>query len=474
MTHDDDLLGRSTDALAALCEAAAGHGGLMPSVLDLATGRMADALPPALAGQRENDRSFPGSNLSHDLATLHALRHLGPALGRPDLTAAADAYLRRFATRCTDTPTGLFPWGEHSFWNLVEDRPGNGFILKRRAAPITHDHLLQAPAWLWRALWSLDAACVVRFCRGLDGHWRADVPGEPPEYNRHALLFDPRPPAREPRSCDFPRHGGFYVLDWSAAHALGGPDDLLGRVERMVGYWWDKRDKRDVLQIESRSPPTEVGMYRVNSPGQTLSLGVSLLESAELLAATAPRLASTLRDRGAAYVGGFLSAPHDLAAGRVVHGLHRDTGAIVSEARLWGSRYGSHPAGSHGLLCLRAHASLGDGRLVDVARAIGRAYAARPMPANEVCPAKDAGLALGLLCELSVVTGEQSWLDAARRLAGQIVPAYLDRRLPRAATGAGWYESQTLPGHLLYGLARVALLRDGVDPARLPADLTCR
>ena len=66
---------------------------------------------------------------------------------------AVPTHLHRFATHCALTPSGLFPWGEHAFWNLSEERVGNGFALKRSGETLLHDHLSQALLWLWEQKW---------------------------------------------------------------------------------------------------------------------------------------------------------------------------------------------------------------------------------------------------------------------------------------------------------------------------------
>jgi hypothetical protein len=146
-----DSVCRSVDLL---IERADEHGGLFPSVLDRFSGDRPDAMPPAIAGQRDGDRAYGGSNLIHDEAALKTLYALSCALGRPDYGTAADRYLHRFATHCTDTPSGLFPWGEHAFWDLERDRIGNSRHLRNPADPhgAIHDHLRQAPLWLWQKL----------------------------------------------------------------------------------------------------------------------------------------------------------------------------------------------------------------------------------------------------------------------------------------------------------------------------------
>jgi len=90
---------------------------------------MLQEMPPAIEGQRDGDRSCRGSNTIHDEATLATLYRLAIVRGRDDLRAAADRYLQRRATHCTATQTGLFPWGEHAFWDLDADSIGDSHKL---------------------------------------------------------------------------------------------------------------------------------------------------------------------------------------------------------------------------------------------------------------------------------------------------------------------------------------------------------
>jgi hypothetical protein len=295
--------------------------------------------PPAIPGQRNGDRAHRGSNLIHDEATLRTLYGLGAALDRPDYVEAADAYLRRFATHCTDTPTGLFPWGEHSYWNLSEDRIGVGSaqIPGEPRGTATHDHLRQAPVWLWEKLYEFNPRCVERFAEGLEYHWTSS---EHEEYMRHAHIEEKTYAVTKEHSYDFPRHGGFYILDWSFAYARTGGATFLSQIHDMLDYWWLKRDAGGLLLIESRSPESTLRFHNVNAPGQTLSLGISLLESAELLETVKPETAAILRERGGVYLAAFLTAPHDIDNGIYVNLCHRDTNAIVEAMPVWGSVYG--------------------------------------------------------------------------------------------------------------------------------------
>lgn len=470
------LLSPVARALDALIAAAQPHHGLFPSLLDRKTGVMLTALPPAIPGQRDWDRAHLGSNLIHDEATLKTLYALAGAFDRPDYAAAADAYLQRFASQCTETATGLFPWGEHSFWHLVEDRVGNSYALTAER-PMTgsaiHDHLRQAPLWLWEKLWQFNPRCVERFAEGLDYHWQE---GKREEYIRHASIEQRMHPTPYGRSCDFPRHGGFYILDWAYAWLKTGRGDFLDQVRTMLDYWWDKRDDRGLLLIESRCPSgNNPDFHNINAPGQTLSLAASLLETADLLAAQAPELAATMRARAAVYINGFFAAPHDLAKGVYAILSRRDDNTVTEAMPVWGSVYGVWPASYVAITCLCAYRMTRDARLLEWAAAVGRGYLSQPFPTGVAVPAMDAGLGLGLLADLYDTIGDSAWLAGARTLADKLVSVYFDDApLPHGAAGIEWYEAQMGPGFLLHGLARTALLAEDRDACPLTADYTAR
>ena len=389
------------------------HEGLFPSLLDRRTGQLLRTMPPHIAGQRDGDRAPLGSNLMHDVPLLAAMRGLGAALGRPDWHDATERYLHRFATHCTDTASGLFPWGEHAYWHLADDRVGNSYDNierdNRPASPI-HDHLRQAPLWLWERLWAMNATCVERFAEGLDWHWCVGEPGRR-EYIRHAHIDANGRTVRHPRSCDFPRHGGFYIFDLAFAFHRTRRPDFLVQIREFLDYWWTKRHPSGMLKGESRTETQGEDKHRWLHLGQTLPLGLALLEAAPLLEttgdATATRLAADCRERGQVYLDGCLNAPHDLKARRFVNCVDPDTGNSRSDFVAWGSQYGVNmPIAGPALLFLRARELTGDDRCLAWALAAGDCYAEAPAPPPTVdAPVKDPGLAIELLNELHRITG---------------------------------------------------------------------
>lgn len=467
------LLDVVTPAIDALIEIGARYDGLFPSVIDRSTNEMMTDLPDAIGGQRDGDRSHLGSNLIHDEALLKTMYALAETDQRAAFAGAADHYLTRFATHCANTPTGILPWGEHAFWHLVEDRVGNSHDNRQRPSPATHDHLRQAPLWLLKKLYEIRPESVVRFGEGLDGHW---TEGVPEEYIRHAYIEEDRPYPRSDRSCDFPRHGGFYIFDWAFIYGKTGREDFVARIEKMLDYWWPRRDDNGLLLTESRSPKEAINFYGINAPGQTLSLGTSLHEAAPFVDTKLSDLAGKMRERGDAYIGGFFSAPHDYDQDLYVLSCKRDTGEVVGTSPIWGSVYGVWPASYIALICLCGYGITGDERLHEYAESVGKGYLQASFPGDVAVPAMDAGLAVGLLTDLFERTGDSVWLDGAQKMAQTIVEIYFEPglALPRGAAGIDWYESQMGPSFLIHGLVRTALLiRDGA-PCALETDYTAR
>ncbi|MAE66028.1 MAG: hypothetical protein CMJ18_17285 [Phycisphaeraceae bacterium] len=469
MTNPNVILDRVCRAVDRLIEASRPYHGLFPSMLDPRTGRMLTEIPDPIEGQRPWDRAYHGSNLIHDEPTLLTMTGLAAALGRRHYAQAVERYLDHFVAHCTNTPSGLFPWGEHSYWDLAEDRIGNSFAVARPDpdVPPIHDHLRQAPLWLWQAIAERDPDRLARFAAGLDWHIKD---GEPVEYSRHAFLDASARQGREQPSCDFPRHSGFYIFDLAAAHHLAPEPGQLELLRRFLDYWWTRRESDGVLPVQTHDTDEVAGL----APSQTLSLACSLLEAAPLVESDDPELSVEMNQRAATYIEGFLAAPHDLDAGIFLLLYRRD--GTRKPMPIYGSAYGVWPAAYIGLVALLTHRLTGNGALLRWAAAVARSSAATAFPDNVAVPAMDAGLSLGLMADLFDLTGDERYLKDGLALADRAPEACFlpDADLPLGASGIDWYESQMGPGFLLHGLARIALLAKMGPDCPIPADYTAR
>ncbi len=449
-----------------LLDVADHHGGLLPSILDPRTLEMPAAAPRAIPGQREGDRAHRGCNLSHDLILLRTIEQLGQSHRIARYTDAVDHYLRRFHA-FTDTPSGLFPWGEHAYIRLDCDALGNSIADASgdRRHPVIHDHLRAVPRWFWDRFCAIAPRAVARFAHGLNYHLKE---GEPVEYSRHACI-DAGDPAltdhpgyersgRPKRltgpadgANDFPRHSGFYCLDLACAWKTTGDPAHLALLRVYLDYWWDQADREGALPLQSRGPDQRRLIH------QTLSLAVSLDEAADAIEAVPghdPVMRDELRFRARTYAHRCMEGP---AEDRLPVLLHPQT-------PVWGSEYGHSVAVvcRYALLLATASRRLGDARLLSWAEQLGNRITATPLTqvANRV-PAVDVGMALGALAELFEITGDARWRDGGIALAIDATASFMTHRLPVGARGIDWYESQLGTGYLLHGLARVVSLAEG-------------
>ena len=453
------IITKICSAIDLMIESSVPYKGLFPSILHPQTGEMLTEKPPKIPGQRNGDRAHLGTNLIHDEPLLATMNVLAETESKPEYAEAVDRYLEHFSRNCTHTATGLFPWGEHSFWQLIEERVGCSRNPAGGAA--IHDHLRQVPLWLWQKLRTFNPACVQSFADGLDYHW---TEGDGLEYIRHANINTKAHLVRGARACDFPRHSGFYILDLAFAYTQDQRPETRQQIQNYTDYWWEKRDDRGLLRIESRSPKEAERFFETNAPTQTLSLGISLLESATLITSLLPELANQMRQYGLVYIDGFLAAPHNLDTREFISLCECETDRIVERMSAWGSVYGAGTSCGTGVLCLGGWRLTQNKRLMALARAIGDTYLDEKFPMDRVqtegfkIPASDAGLTLELFADLYDITGESVWLEGGIELAETVLEVYFPDTLPYGASGIDWYESQMGAAYLIHGLARVALL----------------
>lgn len=467
------------DRLSAIAET---YDGFIPSILDPQSGSMFKEPPPATPGQREGDRARWGANLMHDHPLLLAMMSVGVAEGIPRYRDVVDRYLTRFVSCCADEHSGLFVWGEHAYWRLDTNQPGNSIAEGNRdpAYPIIHDHLRAVPLWLWQQIDQRDHTRVQRYAHGLDFHFKQ---GQPTEYSRHACLRAGDPALADhkgyeasgrPRRLlgehdganDFPRHSGFYAFDTAFAWSQSEDPQLRSILERAADYWWRKKDDQGALKTQSRGPGGE------RAVAQTLSLAASLLETASVLRdggkASAPALSAEYERRAHHYI--------DLA-------LMEQEGpeaAFLSrlDAQVWGGGYGEASL----VLCrypvwlLGLYRQTGRADLLDLAQCLARRVYAKPLPREVVQPvvAMDLAMAMAAAADLYEITREAAWLEHGVNLAGYALRECFTSALPTAAAGVTWYDAQLGSGYLIHALSRLGYLASSSSDCPVPPDYTNR
>ncbi|HOJ09692.1 MAG TPA: hypothetical protein PK733_03760 [Clostridiales bacterium] len=465
--NSNQIIEKVCKAIDALITSGEKYNGLFPSMIDRDSNEMIMEFTPLNDGQREHDRTFLGSNLMHDHVVLKTIYAIGNVLNKKNYIEAADKYLKYFVSHCTNTVTGLFPWGEHAYWHLLEDKAAAGQDLKPDStggSKLVHDHLNQAPLWLWEKLYEFNPNVVIRFAKGLDMHWKSK---HPYEYNRHAYINIKEPfKMKKTYWADFPRHGGFYIFDWAFAYRKTRDKEFYDQIITMLDYIPASKDKNGLLSYATNS----IGRDELlKAPAQTLSLAASMLEAAEILYESNLELSIRLQKEAGEYLNGFFSVPHDNDEDVYVLSCRPETYEITGTMPIWSSKYGVPPAAYSGLICNCCYRITKDKRLLDYAKSVAISYVKKDFPDSLGIPALVCGLVLGLFADLYEISGEQNWLSEGLKLADIAIKVYLDKDLPRCATGIDIYESQMLPGFLLNGLARIALLSEnrincGIEP----------
>jgi len=276
------------------------------------------------------------------------------------------------------------------------------------------------------------------------------------------------------------------LYDWTFAYCKTGDEEFYSQIIRILDYRMLRKDKNGLLPYHSWNEQYEYIM----AVGQTLSLAVSMLEASMMLDTmklnekikpdVKAALKKRMEDDAAVYLNGFFKVKHDADKGMFLLACKPGNYEPDVVMPVWKSVYSIHVAAYMGLMCLCCYRLTKDERLIKLANDIGLIYLKCALegnpsfPEKEQVPAVDVGLAIGLLADLYSITGDPKWLEGGLKLGEMSLSVYLDKDLPRGASNIDWYESQMLPGTLLYSLARLVLLDIyGID-CGMDADYTYR
>ncbi|NUQ65043.1 MAG: hypothetical protein HUU20_21475 [Pirellulales bacterium] len=417
------------------------HSPMFSSILDLKAHRMPEKSPSLLPGQRAVDRAFPGGNLQHDLHTLLLMDHVSRITADPRYRRAADAYLEFFLRRCAAAGNGLFPCGEHAFWDFNQEKIGG--------LPV-HEDLGHVPAEFLDRLWAVRPEAVEKHIRALIRHF---LEGPKWIWNRHANILDDKRP-KQP--APFPRAGGFYLYHWVYLYTKTHDPQLLD---------WARR----TAELHERTPHS------------VLSLGLSMLRANELLGnERLPEFDRLGRD----YLQPLAEdKANDLKRGffsmftiyeRLAQGDPKDyrpdpnrTYGFWDLLYTGSGGYGFLGAESMAIHCLCAHRLTGSPAHLELARAVCQFYLDHPRPdVAGITPGKLAGQ-MALALDLYDLTREEKYRQYARDTADFALQSLYSQGLFRAATGADYYEAANGTGLLLIELLRLHLLQTGSND-RLP------
>lgn len=383
---------------------------------------------PAIEGQRQHDRAHFGGNLQHDLPLLTAMQHMSAITGDRKYEDAADAYLRHFLNHCADTPTGLWPWGEHAHCDFRTNTPGHA----------THEYLGAPSLDLWERAWAIRPAAVTAHADGLINHV---VNLDTFEYNRHANILEPLP---EPRPegmgfLDFPRHGGFFLQTWAFAWSKTGDEKYLDRIERLLDHQEETRLDSGLLPSTSQRSGRPVKA----SLASTFSCALSMLESVPLLGNT--ETARRVERMAESYLEAVAQQSN-----------------IASAEPSFTAAYGSGALAGSAMKYVHAYRLTGDERFPPMARAVAEKYAELDeLPRVQNTPAQVFGSIINLMLDMHTMDEDPRWVEAAERYAQTAIERLYVDGLFRGATELWYYESELWVSNLVYALVRLHTVTEG-------------
>lgn len=408
------------------------HSPMFCSLVDLKTHRIPTKAPPLLREQRKSDRAYPGGNLQHDMFTLLAMYHVSRLTGEDRYAKAADAYLEFFLRRAASIGNGLFPCGEHAYWDFKKESVGG--------LPYQED-LAFVPGEFLECLWAINQKATEKHIRQLRMHF---LVGDQWLWNRHALILSDKRPSKP---APFPRHAGFYIYQWA--------------------FLFSKTRDPELLELAGRTADANKGVAKANL--SVISLGLSLLRAnKELLGDDAIPDWDTF---GRECLGPIVKASKDEPKqGRIL--IFVPSKEEVQPDRTYGfwdkvyegsGGYAFVGAEKLALMCLCAHRLTGSEEHLQYAEDVWDRYQTLPRPRDEpITPGKFGGL-VALSLDLHDLTGEEKYLNFARKNADWAVDELYSNGLFRAATGKDYYEAANGVGPLLIELIRLYITLSGDD-----------
>ena len=428
------------------------HSPMFASLLDMQTHRNPLDTPGNSPGQRYGDRSIHGGNLFQDVMLLRALDNLTALTGGKKYGNAVTEYLTFFLKHCPQPDTGLFPWGEHAYWDFYEEKPGAD----------KHEYLGGVPNSFWERLWEINPKALQDEADGLLNHVTNLGSFH---FDRHADIYKPLPDPRPERmwGMDFPRHAGFYIGLWTFVYSKTADAKYLEWSQKMIDHHWRIRTPQSGL------PPGKSGSKTVAAT-TALALALNLLEAAQLL----PE--GPARDRyeavAKAYLDSILRLPHKPAEGQFLTSFPIDS-APESATGAYSSPYVYAYGGGFSADCANLLAAVyrktGHRRARELAEGFAGYYATHdPPPITECVYARVYASIMGLFVDLYEITGNDEYLAQAERYAKYAIENLYHGGLFRGATNIDHYEAEMMVGNLVYNLVWLHAAGQKADPGIEP------
>ena len=353
---------------------------------------------------------------------LRVLYTLSDLSSRPDYRDAADQALQQFLQRAPS--------------RILSDRPGPRGEEGDPGRPV-----FDRPWVLWDRCFQIAPEPSRRFVLGL---WKGETADGP----------------------DDPRHAGFFIRTWAAAHHRTKDEALLRAIEALLARFEKKRHPVTGL-IESAPGRTDA------SPAGSLSLAIDCDAAGRLVPEP---LGTRLRAFAAREDQAFLALGHELSGGGgFAVTVNRETGKPSGDfTPPWDAAAGRGTTARVALLCVSRYENTGRTGYRELIDAAARAYLDSAPPAElDVWPGA-LGHAISLQLAAWRGTSREVHLDRARKLGELAVAAFWPGPnpgpFPRASSrSAGSHDAATGADSLALALVELHLAILHITAVRPPS-----
>lgn len=439
----DSLLAGIEAHVQGLSAAAAGLGtDMWPSVLDVRTGRYPD-------GDHTPRRVYRligaprGSTLYWDQPLIVVATLVDDLAGRPRCVGAVDRYIDAFLAACL-REDGLFRWGNHAYYDVVDRR-----VVEFHGGP--HELRPITPAWeLFRRRAPAATDAYVRLMAR-----RHVYDPETGGFNRHDDAA---------KGHAFLEAGGILVESLAWLHGRTGDASLLEAALRIARYSFRHRDPRTGLV------PNEPDMGRWDSKVCTSEIG---LWAQCLLRAAGYTSNGEFVEMAAQAARAYLRHAYDAGAGRYFGQVSIATGAAVVPDRpgYWPREHADPwstdqwPTHDYPMAlaeaCLTLRAITGDDVFDAGARRLAAGViAGSPGRTGRWAYAESYGRCIHVLARAGQELGEAAFTAGARELAEEAIARLWADGLCQGYPGSHLYESVDGVGYLFLALLRLEASRE--------------
>jgi hypothetical protein len=411
-----------------------------------------------IPGVRWRDRSITGANMIHDISLLKVLYELSEKTGDEIYAAEANKAIGYFFNNCQSEATGLMCWGEHLYWDFVNEDCG--------FAP-NYDYHEMKPWPFWDQTYQFAPDAAWRF---VISEWDHQIHNkETGDFSRHGKYTEHGTYS----GFDFPRYAGQFMERWADAYnrpenaSRERKEELLNYIEVVFNRMIDNSNYAESgLLIAGRADQGD------HNSVVWLSSNLELARCLEVVAPTVnPELADKMREFALKQDEDFFNAPHkiDSAGGGFAVTLHAKTGLPRTRSMnkpyttTWSSGYGygTH-AGVANTIFGRynnlkdEHADL-SAQYKKMIITVGKKYLNTAPDTTILLKPNEFSNAIKLMLNCYELTSENEYLKRARFFADSGIDLFLSdvSPLPKATNQHDHYESITGGAAFMYQLLKL-------------------